>query len=100
MLHGVDRTHGQGMPEEIIQQEVNSQRKQDEIRREVKVVVMKGDTTFTYVLACSICDTNPVHIISTVVNNVKSTTTKKKFYSKIEKKNMDITFHCLNVIHM
>ena len=99
LLHGVDRKHGQGMPEEIIQQEVNSKRKQDEIKREVKVVVMKGDTTFTYVLACSICDTNPVHIISTVSDNVKWTHTKKKFYSKIDKKTVDMVFNCLNDIH-
>ena len=61
---------------------------------------MKGDTTFTYVLACSICDTNPVHIISTVVEIFKWTPIKKKFYSKIEKKTVNITFHSFNAMHM
>ena len=71
----VARTHGRGVPEEIIQQ--------DEVRREVKLAVMKGDATCTYVFACSLYDTNTVQIISTVDNNVKWNTTKKKFYSKI-----------------
>ena len=61
---------------------------------------MKGDATCPDVLACSIYDTKSVHIISSVAENVKWTPIKKKIYSKIEKKTVDMTFHCLNVIHM
>ena len=63
-------------------------------------MVMKGNAKYPDVLACSIYDTKTVLIISTVDDNVKWTSTKKKVYNKIEKKNVDITFHCLNVIHM
>ena len=69
------------------------------MRGEVKVSVMKGDATCTYVLACSMYDTNPVHIISTVSDNVNWTPTNNKVYSKIEKKTVDMTFHRLNDIH-
>ena len=33
MFHGVDRTHGQGVPEEIIEQEVQSKKKGQRERR-------------------------------------------------------------------
>ena len=58
-------------------------------------MVMKGGATCPNVLACSIYDTKP-----TENDNVKWTPIKKKFYSKIEKKTVDVTFHCLNDIHM
>ena len=100
LLYGVARTHGQGVAEAIIQQEVKSKKKQDEVRGEVKLAVMKGDATCPDVLACSLYDTKPVHIISTVADNIKWTPINKKFYIKIEKKSVDMTFHCLNVIHI
>ena len=61
---------------------------------------MKGDTKFPDVLACSIYDTNTVHIISTVAENFKWTPIKKKVYYKIEKNTVDMTFHRLNIIYM
>ena len=64
------------------------------------MAVMKGDATCPDVLACSLFDTNPVHIISSVDENFKWTPINKKVYSKIEKKTLDMKFHCLNVIHM
>ena len=41
-----------------------------------------------------------MHIISPVAYNVKWNPIQKKVYSKIEKKNVDMIFHSLNVIHM
>ena len=63
------------------------------------MTVTKGDAIFTDVLACSIYDTKPVQIMSTVADNSKCNPIKKKVRSKIEKKTVDTTFHCLNVIH-
>ena len=76
------------------------QEKQDEVRGEVKVAVIKGDATFPDVIACIIYDTKLVHIIPSVSINVKWTPTKNKFYSKTDKKTVDMKFHRLNVIHM
>ena len=70
------------------------------MRGEVKLAGMKGDETCPDVILCGLYDTKTVHIISTVVENFKWTPIKKKFYSKIEKKTVDITFHSLNVIHI
>ena len=75
------------------------QDKQDKVRGYLKMTVMKGDATFTDVLACSLYDTNPVQIMSTVANSSKCNPIKKKVYGKIEKKNVDIHFHRLNGIH-
>ena len=61
---------------------------------------MKGDETCPDVILCGLYDKKTVHIISTVVENFKWTPIKKKLYSKIEKKTVDITFHSLNVIHI
>ena len=63
IFHDVVRTHGQGVREKIIQQEVKSNRKQDKVKVEVKLAVMKGDTTCLGVLECIIYYTNLVHII-------------------------------------
>ena len=83
LLRGVARTRVHGVPEVIIQQEVKSKKKHDGLRGEVKVVAMKGDKTCTYVLACSLYDTKPVQIISTVADNVNWTPINNKVYSKI-----------------
>ena len=61
---------------------------------------MKVDVTCPDVLACSIYEKNLVCIISTVSDNFKWNPTKKKFYSKIEKKTVNITFHSFNAMHM
>ena len=75
-------------------------KKQDEVIGKVKVAVMKCDAKFTDAIACIIYDTKTVHIISTVYDNFKWSTTKKKVYSKIKKKTVVMKFNCLNVIHM
>ena len=54
MFHYVTRTHGRGVTVETIQKEVKNKEKQGEVRGEVKVAVMKGDTTCPYVLSCSL----------------------------------------------
>ena len=64
------------------------------------MVVIKGDTTCPDVLAFSLYYKRPMHMISIVADNVKCTYIKKKFYSIIYKKNVDMTFHHLKVIHM
>ena len=45
LLHDVARTYGRGVREEIIYQEVECKKIQEEVKGEVKVAVMKGDTT-------------------------------------------------------
>ena len=79
--------------------ETEDQEKLNALKGEVKLAVMKGDTIYPDVLACSLYETKPVHIILTVADNVKWNPIKKKVYSKIEKKTVDIKFHRLNVIH-
>ena len=66
---------------------------------ELEVEVMKGGATCWGVILCSLNDTKPVKNISTVADNAKWTPIKKKVYSKIEKKTVDMTFHCLNFIY-
>ena len=79
LLHGVYRTHGRGVTEKVIQQDVKSKKKQDKVREEVKVVVMKGDATYPDYIACILYDTNIVHIISNVYENFIWTPIKNKF---------------------
>ena len=64
------------------------------------MAAMKTDATFPDVLACSLYETKPVHIILTVADNVKWNPIKKKVYSKIEKKTLDTTFHRINAVHI
>ena len=84
----------------IIQKDVKSKKKHDKVRGEVKAAVMKGDTISSDVLVYSLYETNPVYIISTASDNAKLTPTQNKVYSKIEKKTVDMKFHCLDFIHM
>ena len=55
---------------------------------------------FLHVLFMKQSYTKLVNMISTVADNVKWTPTKNKFYSKTDKKTVDMKFHRLNVIHM
>ena len=64
------------------------------------MAVTKGGATCSYVLACSLYNIKPVHIISFVTDNVKCVPINNKVYSKIEKKTVDMIFHHINVIHM
>ena len=64
------------------------------------MAVMKGDATCPDMLACSIYDTNTVYIISTVAENTRWTPIKNKFYSKTERKTVEMKFRSINVIHM
>ena len=58
-------------------------KKQDEVSGEVKLAAIKGDAICPNVLECSIYDTNPVHIISNVVENLKWNLIKNKVYIKL-----------------
>ena len=70
------------------------------MRGEVKLAVMKIEATSPDVLACSIYDTDPLQIISTVDVNANWNTMKKKVYIKIKKNIWVMKFHRLNAIHM
>ena len=100
LMHGVARTHGRGIPGQVIQKEVKSKGGQDEVRGMVKVEVLQCDRSCPNIIACSVYDTKPVHMLSTVASIVEWVSVDRKVFRKETKKMTDIKFHRLNLIHM
>ena len=100
LIHGVVRSYGRGLPSYVIQKEVKSKRGQDSVRGTVKVAVLKGDSVCPNIIAASVYDTKPVHVLSTVANHVNWRKVNKKIFSLQTQKLQDVSFHRLNLLHM
>lgn len=100
LVNGVVRTNNKGIAAEIIQKEVKTKARQDEVRGTVKVAVRVGDPICPNIIACSIYDTKPVHVLSTVGKSVEWWSVQSKVWSEEKKKLVKIFFKRLNLIHL
>jgi len=82
MMHGVTRTHNRGLPTKVIQKEGTNKKACQELRGTVLAAVLKGDDGNPNLLACSIYDTKPVHILSSANVDVKWIVKTKKCMKK------------------
>lgn len=97
LVHGVAQTNGRGLPKCVIQAEAKSKRDQDKVRGTVKVAVLK-ENEMAPIIACSVYDAKPVHLLSTVSKDVKWIIKERKVWDSSAKKKVDITFLHLNMI--
>ena len=62
-LHGVTRKGGRGLPQSVIQEEVQNRVEQEKVRGTVIAAELVGDPTCPSLLAVSVYDTKPVHFL-------------------------------------
>ena len=63
-LHGVTRKGGRGLPNFVLQDEVQNRTKQDKVRGTVLAAELKGDLKCPSLLAVSVYDTKSVHFLT------------------------------------
>ena len=100
LIHGIIRINNKGIPDQIIQREVKGKARQDTVRGTVKVEVRTGDPICPNILACSIYDTKPVHVISTVAKEVAWWNIRRKVYLEDKNTFKESFFKRLNVISL
>jgi hypothetical protein len=98
LVHGVARTNGCGLPLSIIQEEEKIVAQAKLHRGATKVVRMMECRDCPNLLAASVYDTKPVHLLSLALVCVEWNVTLKKVWSEKAKKKSFVKFLCLNMI--
>ena len=89
-VHGIVRVNNKGIPDEVIQREVKGKKNKDEVRGTVKVEVRTGDPVCPNIVCCSIYDTKPVHVLSTVAKDVEWWSVRRRVWSEAQQKSVSI----------
>jgi hypothetical protein len=98
LAHGVIRTSGRGFPPSIKQEEEKNANRADALRGTTKAAELKNSSETPSMLAVSVYDTKPVHLMSTVSENVQWVVKKRKVWSAAAGANKMMRFIRLNVI--
>ncbi|KAK3269570.1 hypothetical protein CYMTET_21993 [Cymbomonas tetramitiformis] len=91
---GVCRTSGRGLPDCVIQKEVT---KKAELEQAVGTIKVARSSDFR-VLAMSIYDSKPVHLMSSAHTQVREVVKSRKIWDSAQGKSTDLEFKRLNVI--
>ena len=78
---GTCRTWGRGIPTAVIQKEVKSKQGQLAVRGNVKAAVLQDDPECPDLVASSIYDSRPVHLLSMGCNEIKWVEKTKNVYN-------------------
>ena len=97
LVHGVCRTYGRGFPQIVIQEEVQDEAAQAQVRGTVKGAVLTGDVDCPDLVAVSVYDTKPVHFLSMACKEIKWIQKKRKVYDKATSTMVDNEFLRLNI---
>jgi hypothetical protein len=100
LVHGVARTNGCGLPSFIIQKEETNLARGELRQGTTKGARMKDYQDCPDLLAASIYDTKPVHLLSTALalDCVERNVTQKKVWNEKTKKKSFVKFLHLNMI--
>ena len=96
LAHGVVRTHGRGLPDAVIQREEKNVKRVESIRGTTMALRQVDNPACPDILAMSVYDTKPVHILSTAAESVVWTTKTRTVWDGRAKTEMK--FLRLNVI--
>ena len=89
LAHGVVRTHGRGFPEGIIQREEKNLRAAQAKRGTTMTTHLTNSTKCPDLLAVSLYDTKPVHLLSTTAKEVRWIVKQREVWSaEVQKKDM------------
>ena len=70
-----------GLPDCVAQEEVKNKKEVLQVRGTVKAAVLKNDKYCPDLLAVSVYDTNPVHLLSMIAEEVKWVECKKSVFT-------------------
>jgi hypothetical protein len=88
LAHGVCRTYGHGLPSNIIQKEEKNAAQAERMWGTTKAARLVHCQDCPDLLAASIYDTKPVHLLSTASDCVEWTVTTKKVWNEKGKENL------------
>ena len=98
LAHGVIRTSGRGFPMSVKQDEEKNVNKAELIKGTTMAAVLKNSVDTPDMLAVSVYDTKPVHLMSTVGECVEWVVKKRKVWSKDAGEMKVMSFLRLNMI--
>ena len=100
MIGGVCRKGKRGLPECVLQEEVKGKQQIENAVGTVKVATLSCEETKNHVIiAASVYDTKPVHLLSAVASEVIWVQKLRKLFNKTQRKNMDFKHLRLNLIN-
>jgi hypothetical protein len=94
----VTRTSGKGIPEDFVMTGELDPAKADKRRGESKCAILKEDLNCPDLIACSVYDTKPVHMLSTIAKTVDWTIMQRKVYSAGSNSMVTLKYLRLNLI--
>mmetsp|Transcript_26908 Transcript_26908/g.79527 ORF Transcript_26908/g.79527 Transcript_26908/m.79527 type:complete len:145 (+) Transcript_26908:159-593(+) len=97
LVHGVMRTNDRGFPPDVIQSDTKTKAKQAADCGTVKVAVLR-DPHCPDLVACSVYDTKPLHLLLMVTEPVKWTVKTRNVWDGSIKKVQPIQFLRINMI--
>ena len=98
LCHGVVRTNGRRVAEAMIQKEEKSKEAANQNRGTTKAAILKDSTECPDLIVCSVYDTKPVHMMSTVAEMVEWIEKKRSVWSAEAGTQVSISYLRLNLI--
>ncbi len=98
LAHGVVRTSGRGFPPSIKQDEEKNAAKAEQLKGTTKAAVLKNSTDTPNMIAASVYDNKPVHLMSTASGKVEWVEKKRRVWSSAAGCNRMMSHMRLNLI--
>ena len=98
LAHGVMRTSGRGFPPSVKQDEEKNANKAETLKGTTKAAILKNLVDTPNMIAASVYDNKPVHLMSTVIENVEWVSKKRKVWSAAAGASIMMSHMRLNLI--
>ena len=98
LAHGVMRTSGRGFPPSVKQDEEKNANKADALKGTTKAAILKNSADTPDMIAVSVYDNKPVHLMSTVCEKVEWVEKKRKVWCAAARANQMMSHMRLNLI--
>ena len=98
LAHGVMRMSGRGFPPSVKQDEEKNANKAERLKGTTKAAILKNSVDTPNMIAASVYDNKPVHLMSTVIGNVEWVGKKRKVWSAAAGASIMMSHMRLNLI--
>ena len=97
MVQGVCQTDNRGLPKCVVQLVKTQNLDAVKVRGTTKTAVLKGGHLCENFIPVSVNNTEPVHFLSMMCDNMKWLQKTRKVYNKVAKKMVLVDFYCLDI---